>query len=343
MDINIRRLTLDTNPEDCNLHCIMCEEHSPLSNFKKELLETTGSSRRVMSKSTIEKVINEASDLGVKEIIPTTMGDPLVTENFEHIVKIASCKNIKLNLTHNGTFPRKSIEDWARIIVPVTTDIKISWNGASHETAEHIMKGLNFQKALNNLKTFIAFRDHWHEQHGHYCRITLQLTFMRSNMNEIRQIIELASELGVNRIKGHHLWVHFPELEPLSFLHNEETMKEWNRIVELAINTVEDINRKNNTSVKLENFIPVALNQNAEITEHYDCPFLGKELWISATGKISPCCAPDNERQKLGYFGNIKTASINEVINSKKYQELVENYKNYKTCRKCTLRRPQVN
>jgi hypothetical protein len=31
------RITLDTNPEDCNLQCVMCEEHSPHSTFIDEL------------------------------------------------------------------------------------------------------------------------------------------------------------------------------------------------------------------------------------------------------------------------------------------------------------------
>ena len=26
------RITFDTNPDDCNLHCIMCEDHSPYSS-----------------------------------------------------------------------------------------------------------------------------------------------------------------------------------------------------------------------------------------------------------------------------------------------------------------------
>jgi hypothetical protein len=30
------RITFDTNPDDCNLHCIMCEEHSPYSDLQAE-------------------------------------------------------------------------------------------------------------------------------------------------------------------------------------------------------------------------------------------------------------------------------------------------------------------
>jgi hypothetical protein len=43
--------------------------------------------------------------------------------------------------------------------------------------------------------------------------------------------------------------------------------------------------------VLLENIIPLTENENTEVPEHYECPFLTKELWISAAGKVSPCCA----------------------------------------------------
>jgi hypothetical protein len=47
------RITLDTNPEDCNLKCIMCEEHSPYSDFIPNLYKETGvkrPSRKIGSK-----------------------------------------------------------------------------------------------------------------------------------------------------------------------------------------------------------------------------------------------------------------------------------------------------
>ena len=30
------RITFDTNPDDCNLQCLMCEEHSPFSPKQAE-------------------------------------------------------------------------------------------------------------------------------------------------------------------------------------------------------------------------------------------------------------------------------------------------------------------
>jgi hypothetical protein len=67
---------------------------------------------------------------------------------------------------------------------------------------------------------------------------------------------------------------------------------------------------------------------------------LERELWISATGKISPCCAPDNLRQSLGDFGNIEMTTVAEVLASPVYRKLVDNYKSVELCKTCNMRKP---
>ena len=165
-------MTIDTNPEDCNLNCMMCEEHSPYSNFITNLRQETGKKYRRMSLETVEKVFKQAEKLGIKEIIPSTMGEPLIYDGIERIFELSKRHNIKINLTTNGTFPRYSVEKWASMIIPNSTDVKISWNGATAETAEKIMLGLNFKQVLENTNAFIAYRDMYFEKNGYYCKIS---------------------------------------------------------------------------------------------------------------------------------------------------------------------------
>ena len=66
------RITFDTNPDQCNIHCIMCEEHSK-HNLSK------GDMNRIMDFHIIEDVIEDAVGYGLKEIIPSTMGCLLYT------------------------------------------------------------------------------------------------------------------------------------------------------------------------------------------------------------------------------------------------------------------------
>ena len=337
---NLWRITIDTNPEDCNLKCIMCEEHSPFSDFIPTLHKEIGVKRRRMKFETVEDIFLQAEKLGVKEIIPSTMGEPLLYKEFDKIFALGEQKNIKINLTTNGTFPQKTVEEWAKLIVPNTTDVKISWNGATEETAKKVMIGIDFNKSIENVKKFVKYRDEHFAETGYFCRITFQLTFMQNNMHELADIVILAARLGVDRVKGHQLWAHFDEIKDLSLKATAKSVKQWNDYVGEAYKAQEKYRKPNGEKVILENFIPLLNNETKELPEDYECPFLTKELWISATGKISPCCAPDNLRKLLGDFGNITTTTIEDVLQSSVYTELVNNYKTKTLCKTCNMRKP---
>ncbi len=334
------RMTIDTNPEDCNLKCVMCEEHSPYSDFIPTLYRETGIKRRRMKLETVEDIFRQAEQLGVKEIIPSTMGEPLMYKGIEKIFELSRKHNIKINLTTNGTFPKLTVKEWAKLIVPNTTDVKISWNGATKETAEKVMLGLNFNQVVENVKSFVALRNQHYQQTGYYCRVSFQLTFMQNNVHELADIVKLAAQLGVDRVKGHQLWAHFDEIKNLSMKATKESVAQWNEYVQQAFDAQEKHRKSNGEKVILENIIPLNEREDVELPEHYECPFLNKELWISATGSISPCCAPDNLRQALGDFGNIETTSIEDVLRSPAYTELVANYKQKNLCKTCNMRKP---
>lgn len=335
------RVTLDTNPEDCNLSCTMCEEHSPFSTYIKEKL---GGKHRRMPKEWLEPIFEQAKKIGVTEMIPSTMGEPLIYKHFAHFIELCYKYNIKMNLTTNGTFPRtteKTVTEWAKLIVPITTDVKISWNGATAETSQKVMKGIDFEQAVSNVKEFIRIRNEHFANTGYYCRVTFQLTFMQNNMHELADIVKLAAQLGVDRVKGHQLWAHFDEIKHLSMKATPESIAKWNEYVKETHEAREKFLKPNGDKVILENIIPLQKNENKEIPDSYECPFLEKELWVSATGKISPCCAPDEQRNTLGDFGNIENTSIEEVLRSDNYQYLVKNYNKIELCKTCNMRKPK--
>lgn len=334
------RVTLDTNPEDCNLHCIMCEEHSPYSDYIPAMERETGIKRRRMGIDTVRKVFDEAQSLGIMEIIPSTMGEPLLYKGIELVFELAQARDIKINLTTNGTFPKKSVQDWAALIVPATSDVKISWNAATESTAREVMPGIDFPKALSNLQAFIAYRNEYYRNTGVYCSVTLQLTFLQSNMHELAEIVKLAAAKDVDRVKGHHLWVHFEEIAQLSMKASETAITQWNAYVQEAKQAQKQYRRPDGSQVRLENIEELVPRHENAVPDHYECPFLGKELWISATGKISPCCAPDKQRDTLGDFGNIALQSLEEVLNSTVYRALQANYKQHPLCQKCLMRKP---
>lgn len=80
--------------------------------------------------------------------------------------------------------------------------MKISWNGATKATHEAIMLGSRWEKVVENVRAFIAVRDAHAETGGNRCRVTFQLTFLEANVAELADMVRLAIDLGVDRVKG---------------------------------------------------------------------------------------------------------------------------------------------
>ena len=332
------RITFDTNPELCNLQCIMCEEHSPCRGSQDQGGKETPA-KRVMPGEMIEKVIHDAAPYGLREIIPSTMGEPLLYESFHVFLDLCHKYNIKLNLTTNGTFPHRGASEWAELIVPVASDVKISWNGATKTTYEGIMTGSNWEKALENVREFIAVRDKYASMGKNRCQVTFQLTFLQKNVDELSDIVRLAAKLGVDRVKGHHLWIHSEEMRSQSMRRSEESIKHWNKAVLQVREAAERVLLPNGKKILLENFSLLDEKAVHDLAPGGSCPFLGKEAWISAEGRFDPCCAPDGLRRSLGDFGFLANKGFMEIWNGEDYKNLKKTYLNNDLCISCNMRK----
>jgi glycosyltransferase involved in cell wall biosynthesis/MoaA/NifB/PqqE/SkfB family radical SAM enzyme len=333
------RITFDTNPDTCNLNCVMCEEHSPYSTLQDQR-KARGQARRVMPVQLIERVLAQAVSHGLREIIPSTMGEPLVYDEFDRILELCQQHGVKLNLTTNGTFPRLGAKAWAERIVPVASDVKISWNGATQATQEAIMLGARWDVLLRNVREFIAVRDAHVAEGGHRCRVTFQMTFLDANVGELADIVRLAVELGVDRLKGHHLWAHFKEIEHLSMRRSPESILRWNEAVLAARKAVSEQMLPNGKPLLLENIFLLDEGAVTDLAPEGDCPFLGQEAWVSAEGRFDPCCAPDAQRRSLGEFGSLHHQGIVEIWKGAAYRDLKASYRNRSLCMGCNMRKP---
>ena len=333
------RITFDTNPDTCNLNCVMCEEHSPHSPLQEQR-KARGQARRIMPVRLIEQVLEQAVPHGLREIIPSTMGEPLVYDDFDRILELCEQHGVKLNLTTNGSFPRLGAKAWAERIVPVTSDVKISWNGATQATQEAIMIGARWDTTLRNVRDFIAVRDAHAARGGHRCRVTFQMTFLESNVGELADIVRLAVELGVDRLKGHHLWAHFKQIENLSMRRSPASIQRWNEAVMDARQAVSERMLPNGKPLLLENIFLLDVGALTDLAPEGGCPFLGQEAWVSAEGRFDPCCAPDAQRRSLGEFGNLHGQGIIEIWKGKGYRDLQSTYRNKTLCLGCNMRKP---
>ena len=332
------RITFDTNPDTCNYKCIMCECFSPYSTTRQDRV-SQGIPRRLMDIQLVRKILEEMKDTPLREIIPSTMGEPLLYKSFDEIIKMCHEFGLKLNLTTNGSFPIKGAEEWARLLLPVLSDIKISWNGATKETNEKIMLFSKWEKMIGDLTSFLKSRDDYALQGGNRPTVTLQMTFLETNLEDIPSLVEKSIDLGVDRIKGHHLWTHFEEIKSLSMRRNQDAIERWNVIANQAIKIAHSKKLENGSFIKLENIHPLSIEAEKDIAPDGRCPFLGQEAWINTEGKFSPCCAPDKQRDALGYFGNVEKTSFSDIWLSETYQGLRKTYLQHPLCKGCDMKK----
>ena len=313
----------------------MCEEHSKFSRKEIKL-------NRLMDFKIIEDVIENTANNGLKEVIPSTMGEPLLYSKFEDILVLINNYSIKMNLTTNGTFPILGVEKWSNLILPLASDVKISINGASKEVNESIMEGINFRNQLRNIKKFIKIRDKIRKSKINLPTITFQATLLERNLNDLPNLLKLAINLNVDRFKAHHLWITHPELKQESLRRTQSSIKKWNETVDFLRKIAENKKLRYGKSIKLDNIYYLEqFNENRVIPDNYICPFLGKEAWIAWDGTFNVCCAPEVLRRTLGDYGNVNQTKFMELWNSQKYVDFVQNWGNYKFCKMCNMRKPK--
>ncbi|MBQ4236920.1 MAG: glycosyltransferase [Treponema sp.] len=315
------RITFITNPDKCNLKCKMCDTFS--ADNRHRLQEKH---RPEMDFSVIEKTVTQLAPHGLKEIIPSTMGEPLLYSHFENLIDLCKKCSIKMNLTTNGTFPG-GVEKWAEKLLGVISDVKFSLNGIKPEINESIMCGADTKKQLANIEYYLNLKSKIAPE----STVTLQCTFMKSNLHELKNIIQWGIEHDVDRIKGHHLWKTADSLEN-EMLRTKENAPLWNEVCA-------ECHKIADGKIKLENFNPIDLETPALDTSDTFCQFLGKELWIEYDGSYQICCCPAEVRKEFGDFGNVKTICPLEMWNGKQYRDFIANWGESENCKKCNMRK----
>lgn len=188
----MRRITLLTNPDKCNLHCPLC-----FLNQRGRAFGMGEMSLDVMQ-AAIEKYGNEVGGDGslvLKEVIPSTMGEPLLYTYFDVLLQLCRDKEIPLNLTTNGTFPGKwGSEEGLQQLLESCSDIKVS-----------ALASESFDNWKRNVENLMLLRRKLLENRGGALRrlasVSLQVTLHKRNLMAIPELIAWAAAIGIERIK----------------------------------------------------------------------------------------------------------------------------------------------
>lgn len=188
----MKRLTLLTNPDKCNLHCPLCFlNQRPRGHRELGMGEMTFE----MAQAAIEKYAAARDASGnrlLREVIPSTMGEPLLYSYFDELLEFCRLIGIPLNLTTNGTFPGKWAHESAmELLLLSCSDIKVS-----HLASEQ------FGGWKANVEKLMTVRRSLCVEHAAgVATVSLQVTLHRKNQQKIPELVSWASAIGINRIK----------------------------------------------------------------------------------------------------------------------------------------------
>ena len=269
----MRRITLLTNPDVCNLHCPLCFLNQRAFAFGM------GEMPFEIAKAAIEKYAAERDASGkrlLREVIPSTMGEPLLYSHFDELLELCRAFGIPLNLTTNGTFPGKWGSDAAmELLLRSCCDIKVSYLASEQ-----------FDGWKANVEKLVRVRDGLREN-TRCATVSLQVTLHKKNLQDVPEIVSWASAIGVDRIKWNKV-VLLKGVPP-------EFRKEY----ELSENDVALLrSRLKSAKVRCEGSLFFTDSHNGDCAMGgvcgVSCPFMN-EIWILPDGSENHC--PDPERR----------------------------------------------
>lgn len=282
-------------------------------------------------------VLAEGRGTALREVIPSTMGEPLLWAGLDALLDACAASDLRLNVTTNGSFPGRGARAWAERLVPVSSDVKISWNGATARTAEAIMPGLSFAAAVEGVRTLAAVRDDHVRAGGRRCGVSFQVTAQEANVHEIEGIVRLARRLGVDRVKLNHLQVRWPALAPRSLRRDTAAIGRWNAAVRAARSAAAE--PSSTGAVRLENAVELREDPAAP-ARRGPCPFVGREAWIHPDGRFAPCPHPAAARGELGERPLLGAVTLGDVWASAPFRAFVAAHEDHPVCATCPFRRP---
>ncbi|PWJ37552.1 radical SAM protein [Fibrobacter succinogenes] len=286
----MRRVTLLTNPDVCNLRCPLCFLNQRAFAFG------LGEMPFEVVRAAIEKYAAERDASGkrlLREVIPSTMGEPLLYSHFDELLELCRALGIPLNLTTNGTFPGKwGSEDAMELLLRSCSDIKVSYLASEQ-----------FDGWKANVEKLVRVRDRLRENaesagdadadcaetaESRVATVSLQVTLHKKNLQKVPELVEWASAIGIDRIKWNKvvlLSVASQSLREMYALDNAllESLRNHLRSGEFSASNV-----KHEGSLFFKN----CADQCAVGGMCESCPF-ADEVWVWPDGHEDHCPNPE--------------------------------------------------
>ncbi|WP_295860470.1 radical SAM protein [uncultured Fibrobacter sp.] len=271
------------------MHCPLCFLAQRQSKFG------LGEMPFAIVRAAIENALKE----GLREVIPSTMGEPLLYSHFAELLELCEASGVPLNLTTNGSFPGEwGTEQGMRRLLHACSDIKVSCMGFDDAVFSEMMPGGDFSQWKSNVERLVSLARAERAASGKapVSTISLQVTLHKkfaSDAGAVHSILHWAQSIGIDRIK----WNLAMFLSSVSDEFIRQYALEPDKI--LALNSLL-VQSAKSSKVRCEGslfFAPSLAAQEPCGVDSLPCPF-DDELWVLPDGSLQHC--PNPERR----YGN---------------------------------------
>lgn len=280
-----QRLVLElTNA--CNLRCIMCgrdEANFNLTTFDIDILKN------------LTPILEE-----VEEVTLFGWGEPTLHPQFEDILAFLDNYPVKKYFVTNGMRLDKIKEALFKYHVDI---MAISLDGAKAETNNSIRVNSDLDFIVEQLKDIVRIKK---ERKLNYPYMNFVMTMFDRNIEELPDLVKLASEIGLEEVKGVYLTVFSENLLAESLYNKKEKVRD------IFIKT-EELGEKLGVKIKL----PYLQDEDvAGKNLHKDCFVAWRDFFVGSDGYVRPC---QSNAEK--FFKYDKNLTFEQMWNSKEYQD----------------------
>jgi len=290
----------------CNHNCIFCG---------LDYVERDG---KFLDKEVFIKNLKDMADFGVKSIMFSGSGEPLLHKNVPEFIEKAKTFGIDVGLTTNGVLlnPEK-----AKTVLPYLDWVKVSIDAGTKETYSkiHGCKESDFTTIINNLK----FASDLKKAKNLKCTIGTQMLILKDNIDEIERLAVRVKEQGADYLV----------LKPYS-QHPDSKNKQYIDLSKYNSKLIELSEKYTDEKFKLIYRKTTGEEIQKGKLDYDVCYGLNFFAIIDAHGNVVPCHIFHEKEQY--YYGNINNNLFSNIWKSNKRTNVL-NMIYDKGCKDCRM------
>lgn len=301
----------------CNLSCRHCSVSSgPESIRKNELLNEDGAVH----------VVGVCQALGLKSLT-LTGGEAFLREDLGNILERSKANcfqiNIDTNLTYLPQYTEKIISEG------LFHNLHISIDGATPKSHNFIRGNGSFEQTINNIHRIQNYIAEYKKENE--IKLALTTVITNTNHNELKNIISLAKQLQISKIKFEQLVLsgRAKKNEVQLAIKGEKLLKAYENIMSAALSE-ETLQIKSNmfTNIFIEHY-----NKKFQTSlpfSYYSCTSPQQYIYISYDGTVVPCAIytkqsgysswSAEEKQSLSIINN----NFEDILWSRPFKQFFE-------------------